>query len=97
MNLNPSNKARNTPKNTPKNNRARIIAAHTLPELVLFLRLLATITGTHANFFNTPYYISLYFFIFFFIPNIYLYTHIFKCYANFKTIKRKRETFKFKY
>ena len=69
--------------NNPNTNKDITIAVIALPPLVL--RLLDTI-GTHASFIFSPFYISLYFFIFFFIPNIFIYTHIFKCYDNQKII-----------
>jgi len=73
--------------NNPNTNKDITIAVIALLPLVLqqLSRLLDTI-GTHANFIFSLFYISLYFFIFFFIPNIYLYTHIFKCYDDQKII-----------
>ena len=73
--------------NNPNTNKDITIAVIALLPLVLqqLSRLLDTI-GTHVNFIFSLFYISLYFFIFFFIPNIYLYIHIFKCYDQFRII-----------
>ena len=64
--------------NNPNTNKDITIAVMALPPLVL--RLLDTI-GTHANLIFSPFYISLYFFLF----SIYIYIPI---YLNIMIIKK---------